>query len=217
VLTRNQQTPRSVDIGVHRVFALVAIAAVVGAITASCGSMPQCGTTSVAPGKPSVVSRPSFFGTVTADRVGWTRGRSSEGPSPVTVTGHRFTIDRVTTVSGRCPALRAGSCAAFVGLRRPGVAAWVLIATPQRVPDEHGRLQITPVLVWKVLPSALILSTGIQLHFGRTLASVLNTSPFNTGLRYGTQRRQDPTAGSLYVDPRTGEVLDAHVGIRGCA
>ncbi len=77
----------------------------------------------------------------------------------------------------------------------------------------QGLLEVTPVLVWEVLRSSMILSNGIELRLGRSVAS----APVQHGLRDSVQGRQSRGGGAIFVDPRTGTVVAADIGLPGCA
>jgi hypothetical protein len=63
-------------------------------------------------------------------------------------------------------------------------------------------------MVWRVESSSIVLSQGVALRYGRPFAQRLKL----LGLRRGLVGRQvDPR---LYVDPRSGKLLD--VGFGGC-
>jgi len=173
----------------------------------------SCNIPSVTPTKPAQVRTPSFFGRITADHLGWTGGRSVSTLGAVEVAGHRFAVDQQTERLGVCPPAASGPCLAWVGLRRPGHAAWVLIPHPAILRPHQGLLEVEPVLVWQVLPSSMVLSNGIELRLSRTLASARRRN----GLHDGVQGPQSRDGGALFVNPRTGEVVAAGIGLPGCA
>lgn len=186
--------------------------------TASCRETPGCNLRETSPAKPAAVSKPSFFGAVNADPRRWTTATAPRsGKALITVGDRQFATDSRTKRIGFCaPRLAAPTpsrCAAFVALRRPGVAAWVLLATktPYSAAGK-GRLEIPAVMVWKIRRSSLVLSKGVELAYGRSFSKRLESSDLQAQLE-GPQ-----TEGALlYVDAHTGEVLDAVRQTIGCA
>ena len=179
---------------------------------AACSQVPTCGSK---PSKPKVVRAAAFFGRVTADPRGWTVGligQRTVAEAHVVVGGRTLTTDAHTERLGYCdPSFERKRCVAFVGRRRPGIAAWVLLAQPQQpvVPIERGRLEVIGTMVWEVRTNSIVLSQGVELRVGRAFLQTLKRS---AGLGYGPVGRQ--VAPKLYVDPRSGEVLD--VRFAGC-
>ena len=194
-----------------RIVCLVVAAMCFG--TASCNHVPVCGAI---PPKPERIRSPRFFGRVTADPRGWIFASNGSSRALIVVGGKSLATDPSTERLGYCGSPSDPTrCAAFVGLRRPGVAAWILLATPSSsTTTEKGRFEIADVMVWKVRTSSVVLSQGVELRFGRTFANTLKRSDaLGYGLRRSLEGRQ--VAMRLYVDPRSGEVLDAVGG--GCA
>ena len=192
---------------------------VVGLVSAmallGCGSgTPSCG---MKPKQPTAVRSATFFGRVTADPRGWTIGQNGSARAHIVVGGRELATDAQTERLGYCGApFDPKRCSAFVGVRRPGVADWVLLAQPRRFPPagEQGRLEIYGVTVWKVQTTSLVLSEGVELRFGQIFAAKLrSTNGMTYGLRRELEGRQVGT--TLWIDAHSGEVLDAGVG--GCA
>lgn len=178
----------------------------------ACDRVPGCGTK---PSKPKVVRSVDFYGRVTGDSRRWTIGRNVP-EARIVVGGRSVVVDVETERFGYCAnAYLSRRCAAYVGLRRPGVAAWVLLAQPAQSVGgvNRGRFEVTGVLVWKLRARSMVLSQGVELRFGRTFADVLERTDSQ-----GNTRRDSfegpQVSPTLYVDPRTGEVLDVLFG--GC-
>jgi hypothetical protein len=180
---------------------------------AACNQTPVCGAK---PSKPKVVRTAAFFGRVSSDPQRWARAQIGEvgvADARLVIGGRTITTDARTERLGYCdPAFKRERCAAFVGLRRPGVASWILLAQPQRppqvIPAQSGRLEVVGTMLWSVQTSSIVLSQGVELRFGSPFAQRLK----KLGLRLGHVGRQvDPR---LYIDPKSGELLD--VGFAGC-
>src|SRR4051794_21839145 len=181
-------------------------------ITAACSHPPGCGTN---PPEPKVIRSVAFYGRITADPRRWTIGQNHNlTDARVVVGGRTITVDEETERFGYCANTSlARRCAAFLGLRRPGVAAWMLLAQPARSVRgvDRGRFEVTGVRVWKLRARSMVLSEGIELRFGQTFASTLDRtdSQGNTRRDWFDGPQVSPT---LYIDPRSGEVLDVLVG-----
>jgi len=178
----------------------------------ACDRVPGCGAN---PPKPDVVRSVDFYGRVTADSSGWTIGRNVP-EARVVVGGRTVVVDAETERLGYCAnAYLSRRCAAYVGLRRPGVAAWMLLAQLANSVSgvNRGRFEVTGVLVWKLRARSMVLSQGVELRFGRTFADVLERTDSQGNTRRDAFKgpQVSPT---LYIDPRTGEVLDVFFG--GC-
>lgn len=136
------------------------------------------------------------------------------------IAGHTIETDASTQRLGYCYSGRAAfdpkSCAAFVGMRTSVVAAWVLMASRPRVPSQKGRFEVGTVTVWKVETDALLLSQGIRLPYGRRFATNLETSSNPSAARSPRSVLENDSVGAtIWVDARSGEVLDA--AANGCA
>jgi hypothetical protein len=118
-----------------------------------------------------------------------------------------LTINARTERIGGCVREPPNGCAAFIGLRRPGVAAWVLLANrPVQSgppPSAVTQYEVDGVNIWKVDAESLILSEGVALQVD---ASFLNVSASKQG---------HPIVTALVVDAQSGHVVGATLG--GCA
>ena len=199
----------------------VCLAAALGVVLPSCGgSVPTCNIVARPTTQPDVVSKPNWFGRVVSDPLGWSLG----GPYPyrsrravVAVGGRLFATDARTKRFGWCgrPASDPTGCSAFVSLRRPGLAAWVLLTQTarDRAVGRTGLPVLAEATIWKVRSTSIVLSNGVELGLGRTFADRLARH------RHLRDQLEGPQKGStqLYVDARNGEVLDAVQGTVGCA
>lgn len=93
------------------------------------------------------------------------------------------------------------------------MAAWVLLARRPLAgaPDgDEGDLQIDGTQVWNVANGSVVLVEGVALRYGSHFATKLavGSGAFRDTLIH------DDVGVDLYVDPATGEVVDA--GLLGC-
>ena len=162
----------------------------------------------------------AFFGRVTADPRRWALSPGSPAQARMVIAGHTVETDTGTQRLGYCSAESSAfdptACAAYVGMRTPGVAAWVLLASRPRarIASQPGRLEVLGTTVWKVDGNSLVLSEGVRLPLGTAFARKLEASG-SSAHSARSRLESDSVGATIWIDPHTGEVLDA--GANGCA